>query len=84
MAEDSAAPARSIPGLTPERQRRVRGLFRLLSCLSPALAARYAARLFITPRTRRISAPDAQFLASAASRRLPTPHGEVGYLRVLR
>jgi len=77
MAEDDAAPARKIPGLTPERRRRIRSLFRLLSWLSPGLAARLAARLFITPRTRRISAQGAQFLASAASRRLPTPHGEV-------
>jgi pimeloyl-ACP methyl ester carboxylesterase len=77
MAEDGAAPARSIPGLTPQRQRRIRTVFRLLSGLSPALAARLAERLFVTPRTRRISAQDAHFLASAASRRLPTPHGEV-------
>jgi alpha-beta hydrolase superfamily lysophospholipase len=77
MAEDSAAPVRNIPGLTPARQRRIRSVLRLLSALSPALAARLAARLFITPRTRRISEQDAQFLASAASRRLSTPHGNV-------
>ncbi len=77
VAEDGATRARHIPGLTPEQLRRLRRLFRLLSSLSPALAARYATRLFVTPRTRRISAPDAQFLAGAASRRLPTPHGEV-------
>jgi pimeloyl-ACP methyl ester carboxylesterase len=77
MAEDSPAPVRNIPGLTPARQRRTRTVFRLLSVLSPALAARLAARLFITPRTRRVSAQDAQFLATAVSRRLPTPHGDV-------
>jgi pimeloyl-ACP methyl ester carboxylesterase len=77
MAEDSAAPARNIPGLTAARQRRIRSVFRLLSALSPALAARLAARLFITPRTRRISEQDAGFLATAASRRLPTAHGDV-------
>src|ERR1700689_2117056 len=76
MAEDGA-PARNIPGLTPARQRRIRAVFRLLSALSPALSARLAARLFITPRTRRVSAQDAGFLATAASRRLPTAHGAV-------
>jgi alpha-beta hydrolase superfamily lysophospholipase len=77
MAEPCAPSARNIPGLTPARQRRIRTLFRLLSALSPALAARLAARLFSTPRTRRISAQDAHFLAGAESRRLPTPHGDV-------
>jgi pimeloyl-ACP methyl ester carboxylesterase len=77
MAEDGPAPVRNIPGVTPARQRRMRSAFRLLSALSPALAARLAARLFITPRTRRVSAQDAQFLASAASRRLATAHGDV-------
>jgi pimeloyl-ACP methyl ester carboxylesterase len=77
MADDGAAPARNIPGLTRARQRRMRAAFRWLSALSPALAARLALRLFTTPRSRRISAPDASFLASAATRRLPTAHGEV-------
>ena len=77
MAEDGAPPARTIPGLTSARQRQIRALFRWLSWLSPALAARLALRLFITPRSRRISAADAGFLASAATRRLPTAHGQV-------
>jgi pimeloyl-ACP methyl ester carboxylesterase len=76
MAEDGA-PARNIPGLTPARQRRIRTVFRLLSALSPALSARFAERLFITPRTRRVSHQDAGFLSTAAGRRLPTPHGDV-------
>jgi alpha-beta hydrolase superfamily lysophospholipase len=77
VAEDGAPAARNIPGLTPLRQRRIRALFRWLSLLSPALAARLALRLFTTPRSRRISDADAQFLAGAATRRLPTAHGEV-------
>jgi pimeloyl-ACP methyl ester carboxylesterase len=77
MAEGGAAPARNIPGLTPALQRRMRAGFRWLSVLSPALAARLALRLFTTPRSRSISALDASFLAGAATRRLPTPHGEV-------
>jgi alpha-beta hydrolase superfamily lysophospholipase len=76
MAEDGA-PARTIPGLTPARQRRIRAAFRLLSRFSPALAARFAARLFIRPRARRVSEQDAVFLATAAGRRLATPHGAV-------
>jgi pimeloyl-ACP methyl ester carboxylesterase len=77
MAEDATPAARVIPGLTPARQRRVRAAFHWLSLLSPALAARVALRLFTTPRSRRISDPDAKFLAGAATRRLPTAHGEV-------
>jgi pimeloyl-ACP methyl ester carboxylesterase len=77
MAEDGAAPARHIPGLTPALQRRVRALFRVLSMLSPELAARCALRVFTTPRSRRISGQDAGFLATAATRRLPTAHGAV-------
>ena len=76
MLKDGA-PARNIPGLTPARQRRMRALFRLLSAASPALSARFAAWLFITPRTRRVSDQDAAFLATAAGRRLHTPHGDV-------
>lgn len=52
-------------------------MFRLLSALSPALAARLAARIFVTPLARRISAEDAAFLASAAPRKLATPHGQL-------
>ena len=77
MAENGAAPPRNIPGLTPATRRRMRTAFRWLSVLSPALAARLALRLFTTPRSRSISTVDAGFLASAATRRLPTAHGEV-------
>src|ERR1700686_5100841 len=77
MAEHRAAPAGNIPGMTPARQRRICTLFRLLSVLSPQLAARCALRLFTTPRSRRISGQDAGFQATAATRRLPTAHGEV-------
>jgi alpha-beta hydrolase superfamily lysophospholipase len=77
MVEGGGAAARNIPGLTPARQRRIRSLFRLVSALSPALSARLAARLFITPRARRISVQDAGFLATAESRRLATAHGDI-------
>ena len=68
---------RNIPGLTPALRRYLRWLFRSLTALSPALAARLAARLFTTPRRRAIEAQDAAFLASAQSVRLSTPQGTV-------
>lgn len=77
MAEARGRAARNIPGYSAARLRRTRGLLRLLGAVSPALAARLAARLFITPRVRPISAREAQFLATASGKRLPTPHGTV-------
>ncbi len=74
---ERAPPDRTIPGLTPTLRRRVRALFRLLGAVSPALAARLAGRLFITPRARRINDQDAAFLATASGRKLPTAHGDV-------
>jgi alpha-beta hydrolase superfamily lysophospholipase len=68
---------RNIPGLTPGLRRQLRGLFRALAVVSPALAARLAARLFVTPRRRPIEVEDAAFLASALPVRLSTPQGEV-------
>jgi alpha-beta hydrolase superfamily lysophospholipase len=79
LVTDAAAAGaeRNIPGLTPSLKRRLRAIFRLLGILSPALAARLALRLFLTPRARRISAQEAQFLSGAASRRLATARGDV-------
>ncbi|HEY3731548.1 MAG TPA: alpha/beta fold hydrolase [Steroidobacteraceae bacterium] len=77
MADARARAARNIPGYSAARLRRTRGLLRLLGALSPALTARLAARLFITPRVRPISGHEAEFLATASGKRLPTPHGEV-------
>jgi alpha-beta hydrolase superfamily lysophospholipase len=77
-ADDGAAPpARRIPGLNSTLQRRARLLFRMVTALSPALAARLAARLFVTPYTRPISAEEARFVATAKSRRLRAPSGEI-------
>jgi len=75
--DGAALPARRIPGLTNALERRARLLFRIVTALSPALAARLAARLFVTPRARPISVEEAQFLATAVSRRLRTPAGEI-------
>jgi pimeloyl-ACP methyl ester carboxylesterase len=68
---------RSIPGLSASLKARLRLLFRLLSALSPTLAARLALRLFVTPTARPISAEEAQFLATARTRALATPHGRI-------
>jgi alpha-beta hydrolase superfamily lysophospholipase len=68
---------RNIPGLDWALKQRLRTLFRLLSALSPALAARLAVHLFTRPRARPLSAQDRQFLAGATQRRLPGPQGEI-------
>src|SRR5260221_5263585 len=70
-----AKPERTIPGLSPVLRGRLRWLFRLASVLSPALAARLAMRLFLTPIARPIEAEEAAFLATARSLRLATPLG---------
>jgi len=77
LDDGAALPARRIPGLTSSLERRARLLFRIVSVLSPALAARIAARLFVTPRARPITPEEARFLATAVSRRLRTPAGEI-------
>ncbi len=74
---ERAPPDRTIPGLTPTLRRRVRALFRLLGALSPALAARLAGRLFVTPRARRINDQDAAFLTTARGRKLATARGDL-------
>jgi alpha-beta hydrolase superfamily lysophospholipase len=74
---NDAAATRSIPGLTPAGERRLRVLFRVLSAISPALAARLAAFAFTLPLARPLSREDAAFLASARSHRLQTPAGAV-------
>lgn len=58
-------------------KRRLRLMFRILSAVSPSLAARLALRLFITPMARPISAEEDAFLATACIHSLPTPHGLV-------
>jgi alpha-beta hydrolase superfamily lysophospholipase len=77
QSANGAQDSRSIPGLTPERERRLRTLFRVLSWLSPALAARLAAYAFTLPLARSLSARDDAFLATARSYRLQTSAGAV-------
>jgi len=59
------APVRAVPGLSAPLQRRLRTAFRLLSALSPRLAAKLVLRLFMTPASRRLDPQEAQFLATA-------------------
>lgn len=68
---------RQIPGLSPALRRRARLLFRALTALSPTLAARVAAYVFVRPRRREITTEDARFLSTARSFRLPTARGDV-------
>jgi pimeloyl-ACP methyl ester carboxylesterase len=72
-----AKPERTIPGLSPVLRGRMRWLFRILSAVSPALAARLAMRLFLTPIARPIEAEEAEFLATARSLPLATPLGRL-------
>jgi alpha-beta hydrolase superfamily lysophospholipase len=58
-------------------KRRLRALFRLLTAVSPALAARMAMRLFTRPRPRPIEAQDLAFLDRASSRWFCTAAGRV-------
>jgi alpha-beta hydrolase superfamily lysophospholipase len=74
-ARSSAEPA--IPGLTPLLKRRLRTLFKLLTALSPALAARIAMRLFTRPRPRPIEPDDRAFLDAAHSRWFTSTAGRV-------
>lgn len=73
----ATASERRVPGLTPAMRRQARLLFRLLSAISPSLAARVAAYLFVRPRARGISDAEAQFLQSAHAHRLPVEDGTI-------
>jgi alpha-beta hydrolase superfamily lysophospholipase len=68
---------RRVPGMSPTMRRRVRVLFRGLTLLSPALAARVAAYFFVRPRSRPVTPSEAQFLGGARARRLATPEGGI-------
>ena len=72
-----ATTERTIPGLSPALRQRLRRLFRILSVLSPALTARLAMRMFLTPIARRVGTDDTLFLASARTRVLTTGAGRV-------
>ena len=72
-----ATPERAIPGLSAAQRDRVRLLFRLVSALSPALAAQLAMQLFLTPLARRVAPSEARFLATARPLQLAMPSGRL-------
>lgn len=68
---------RSLPGVSPRLRARLRWLFRVLTWISPALAARVAANMLLTPLAHRPGAEDDAFHATARQHRLQTPYGGV-------
>jgi alpha-beta hydrolase superfamily lysophospholipase len=70
-------PERRVPGLSPSLRSWARLLFRMLTLLSPALAARYAARVFVHPRARPATEAERRFLRTSRPHRLASPHGAV-------
>lgn len=71
------AAERSLPGVSPRLRARLRRLFRLLTWISPALAARVAVNMLLTPLAHRPDAEDDAFHASARQLRLRTRYGGV-------
>ncbi len=58
-------PGRVVPGVSPRMQRRLRRFFGAVQFVSPALAARLALRLFLTPPRRRLDPEDVPIVAEA-------------------
>jgi pimeloyl-ACP methyl ester carboxylesterase len=77
IVNEAQAAERTIPGLTPSLKRRLRVLFRLLTAISPQLAARLAMRLFTRPRPRPVEPEDLAFLDGAGSRWFTSTAGRV-------
>ena len=71
------AAERSLPGVSPRLRARLRRLFRVLTWISPALAARVAMSMLLTPLAHRPGAADDAFHASARQLRLRTRYGGV-------
>jgi pimeloyl-ACP methyl ester carboxylesterase len=67
---------RVVPGVSPKLQRRLRRFFGFVQGLSPALAARLALRLFLTPPRRTLDAADAPVIARAIRERVRAGAGE--------
>jgi alpha-beta hydrolase superfamily lysophospholipase len=77
VTEARSSAERTIPGLTPLLKRRLHAIFRVLTALSPALAARLAMRLFTRPRPRPVEPEDLAFLSSARNRWFTSAAGRV-------
>jgi pimeloyl-ACP methyl ester carboxylesterase len=59
---------RVVPGISPDLQRRLNRFYGFVQMLSPALAARLALRMFLTPPRRRLDPVDAPIVAQAVRR----------------
>jgi pimeloyl-ACP methyl ester carboxylesterase len=71
---------RTLPGITPARALRLRRLFRVVSAVSPALAARLALSLYLRPGRRKLDAVDAPLLAEARQNWSVLPAGRIRVL----
>jgi pimeloyl-ACP methyl ester carboxylesterase len=70
-------PPRDVPGLTPALRARLRRFFAVATRVSPALAARLALQLFMTPPRRRVEPQDVPVLARAERHPLPLDRGSI-------
>jgi len=62
---------RVVPGISPDLQRRLSRFYGVVQALSPALAARLALRMFLTPPRRKLDPDDAPVVAQAVRRLVP-------------
>lgn len=79
MSGPTAAP-RTIPGVSAELRARLRRLFAFATRLSPAIAARLALELFLTPPRRKLDAVDVPVVARARRHALLVGTGRVAAL----
>jgi len=66
---------RVVPGITPDLQRRLSRFYGFVQALSPALAARLALRMFLTPPRRKLDPDDAPVVAQAVRTLVPVGEG---------
>jgi pimeloyl-ACP methyl ester carboxylesterase len=73
MMEERRKPVlgRVVPGVSPDLQRRLQRFYAIVQALSPALAARLALRMFLTPPRRQLDASDAPIVAQAVRTLVP-------------
>jgi pimeloyl-ACP methyl ester carboxylesterase len=62
---------RVVPGVSPDMQRRLSRFYAFVQALSPALAARLALRMFLTPPRRKLDPDDAPIVAQAVRTLVP-------------
>jgi pimeloyl-ACP methyl ester carboxylesterase len=73
MMEERRKPVlgRVVPGVSPDLQRRLQRFYSIVQALSPALAARLALRMFLTPPRRQLDPSDAPIVAQAVRTLVP-------------